>query len=87
MFGRPLYYASDQPIVDAVQRIGARTRRRDGHRRHGLAAQAPGRQRPDRRRHETAAPHRRGRRARPRITEDDIRSLEQPYTPREPTYC
>ena len=64
----------------------ARTRRRDGHRRHGLGAQAPGRHAPivgaTKPQHLTDA----AAALDLELTEDEIRSLEAPYTPREPTY-
>jgi aryl-alcohol dehydrogenase-like predicted oxidoreductase len=86
MFGRPLFYDSDETIVDAVQQIAQG--RGVSMARVGMAwvlknpvVSAPivGATKPQHLTDADAALDL-------ELTDDDIRSLEAPYTPREPTY-
>ena len=86
MLGRPLFYDSDKAIVDAVQRIAhergvsmATVAMAWVLKHPVVSAPIVGATKPQHLTDAVAALDL-------ELTEDDIRSLEQPYTPREPTY-
>ena len=86
MLGRPLYYDSDKAIVDTVQRIARErgvpmaTVAMAWVLKHPVvSAPIVGATKPQHLTDAAAALDL-------ELTEDDVRSLEQPYTPREPTY-
>ena len=65
-FGKTLYRDDDAAIVDAVGDDRRAARRQPGPGRAGLGVAAPGRRRPDHRRHQAGPPRRRRGLARPR---------------------
>ena len=87
LLGRPLFLDSDKAIVDAVQTIAQAARRVDGTGRDGVGAasnpvvDAPivGATKPHHLTDAVAALDL-------KLTDDEIAALEEPYTPRQPTY-